>query len=80
MHHVEGVQCGLPLIYHADGGGIVEAGEKYGISFRDNLKDVLLEAREEYRILRQKVLQNMPNGDLMSFEYFRIVQQLLVEK
>ena len=80
MHHVEGAQCGLPLIYHANGGGIVEAGEKYGMEYRDNLKDVLLEAREKYFLLRQKVLQNMPNGDLMSFEYFRIVQQLLVEK
>jgi glycosyltransferase involved in cell wall biosynthesis len=34
MHHVEGAQCGLPLIYHQDGGGIVEAGLKYGIGFK----------------------------------------------
>jgi len=80
MHHVEGAQCGLPLIYHIDGGGIVEAGKKYGMEYRDNLKDVLLEAREKYPFLRKKVLQYMPNGDLMSFEYFRIVQQLLVER
>ena len=80
MHHVEGAQCGLPLVYHADGGGIVEAGEKYGMEYRDNLKDVLLKAREEYPFLRQKVLQNMPNGDLMCFEYFRIIQQLLAER
>jgi len=80
MHHVEGAQCGLPLIYHIDGGGIVEAGKKYGMEYRDNLKDVLLEARGKYPFLRKKVLQYMPNGDLMSFEYFRIVQQLLVER
>lgn len=80
MHHVEGAQCGLPLIYYVDGGGIVESGEKYGMVYRDNLKEVLLEAREEYPFLRQKVLQNMPNGDLMSFEYFRIIQQLLAER
>ena len=80
MHHVEGAQCGLPLIYHADGGGIVEAGAKYGMEYRDNLKDVLLEAREKYSLLRQKVLQNMPSGDRMCFEYFRIIQQLLAER
>ena len=79
MHHVEGAQCGLPLVYYADGGGIVEAGKKYGMEYRDNLKDVLLEARDEYPLLRKKVLQNMPSGDLMSFEYFRIIQQLLAE-
>ena len=77
MHHVEGAQCGLPLVYYADGGGIVEAGEKYGMVYRDNLKEVLLKARDEYPLLRQKVIQNMPSGDLMSFEYFRIIQQLL---
>ena len=77
MHHVEGAQCGLPLVYHADGGGIVEAGEKYGMVYRDNLKEVLLKARDEYPLLRQKVIQNMPSGDLMSFEYFRIIQQLV---
>ena len=79
MHHVEGAQCGLPLVYHAKGGGIVEAGEKYGMVYRDNLKEVLLEAREKYPLLRQKVLENMPNGDRMCFEYFRIIQQLLAE-
>ena len=80
MHHVEGAQCGLPLVYHADGGGIVEAGEKYGMEYRDNLKDVLLKAREEYPRLRQRVLENMTSGDRMCFEYFRIIQQLLAER
>ena len=80
MHHVEGAQCGLPLLYHADGGGIVEAGVKYGIAYRNNLKDVLLEARKEYPVLRKKVLENMPSGDRMSFEYFRVIQQLLAEQ
>ena len=80
MHHVEGAQCGLPLFYHADGGGIVETGEKYGMAYRDNLKEVLLEAREKYSVLRQRVIENMPNGDLMSFKYFRIIQQLLAER
>jgi glycosyltransferase involved in cell wall biosynthesis len=77
MHHVEGAQCGLPLVYHLDGGGIAEAGIKYGMGFRNNLKDVLLAARKDYSLLKQEVMFNMPNGDRMAFEFVQIIQHLL---
>lgn len=77
MHHVEGAQCGLPLIYHEDGGGIIEAGKKYGIGFRDDLKEKLLDVHENYIELRKRVIEYMPSGDKMAFEYVRIIQQLL---
>jgi hypothetical protein len=77
MHHVEGAQCGLPLLYHMDGGGIVEMGEKYGIGFRDNLKEVLLKTRGNYGALRKKVIKHMPNGDRMCLEYMRVIHQLM---
>ncbi len=48
MHHVEGAQCGLPLLYHADGGGINEAGRCYGLEFRDNLAEQLLEMKSRF--------------------------------
>jgi glycosyltransferase involved in cell wall biosynthesis len=80
MHHVEGAQCGLPLLCHADGGGIVEAAEKYGLIFRDNLKDTLNKARSGYNVLRKNVIENMPSGNRMSNDYVRIVQMLLAEK
>ena len=78
MHHVEGAQCGLPLVYHEDGGGIVEAGLKYGIGFRDNVKKVLLAARDNYAALRAAVLENMPDGDRMCLEYEKAVRKILV--
>ncbi len=81
MHHVEGVQCGLPLLYHEDGGGIVEAGKKYGISFRD---DTIVEAigamRHNYKNLREKVFANMPDGSMMASGYVRIVHRLMAER
>lgn len=69
MHHVEGAQCGLPLIYHEDGGGIVEFGRRYGVGFRGNVGEALLDAREKYPLLRKRVLKLSPSGDDMCREY-----------
>lgn len=35
LHHLEGAACGLPVLYHEEGGGIVERASKHGLSFRD---------------------------------------------
>ncbi len=78
-HQVEGVQCGLPLIYHLDSGGTVEAGERYGVPFRDDLAGSLRQARDEYTTLRRKVFDSMPSGSLMCMEYLRLIQRLLAE-
>jgi len=77
MHHVEGAQCGLPLIYHEDGGGIVEAGRKYGISFRQNVGEAIVQARSEYNELRGRVFRYMPSGDRMCLAYVDLIQEML---
>lgn len=79
-HHVEGAQCGLPLIYHEDGGGIVEAGRKYGLGFCDNLGDTLVRAKAQYGELRQKVMDQMPNGDAMCLDFARVIMGLMVNR
>lgn len=79
MHHVEGAQCGLPLVYHLDGGGVVEAGAKYGIGFDSNLTGSLLEAQSKYKSLRDNVLLNMPSGDRMCIDYAAIFQYLIAK-
>jgi hypothetical protein len=80
MHHVEGAQCGLPLLYHEDGGGVVEAGLRYGIGFRDNVAAALLAARDRYAALRQQVLARLPSGDRMVLAYAEIIQRLLATR
>lgn len=77
MHHVEGAQCGLPLLYHEDGGGIIEAGKRYGIGFRNNVKEAVLKMREEYSSYRYQVLRQMPSGDRMCISYLDIIQYLI---
>ena len=77
MHHVEGAQCGLPLVYHEDGGGIVEAGKKYGVGYRDNPSVALREVAEWLPEFRKKVLANMPSGDRMAMDYADVCRQLV---
>lgn len=80
MHHVEGAQCGLPLLYHEDGGGIVEVCRKYGIGFQE--EDLVLavgEMRVRYQEMRRRVFDSMPNGIAMATEYVRLVQRIMAE-
>lgn len=80
MHHVEGAQCGLPLLYHEDGGGIVEAGARYGIGFRDDVGAAVQAMRARYPEFRTRVLHGMPSGDRMCLEYVDVIQQLLARR
>jgi len=79
MHHVEGAQCGLPLVYHEDGGGIVEAGRRYGVGFRGDPAGAIRKAIERLGDLRTKLLQQMPSGDRMTLDYADLIQRLAVE-
>jgi len=77
MHHVEGAQCGLPLLYHEDGGGIVEAGLRYGIGFRADLITPLQEMAARYHELRTTVRAEAPSGDRMTLEYIELIRLIL---
>jgi hypothetical protein len=77
MHHVEGAQCGLPVLYHEDGGGIVETARRYGIGFRDDVAEAIGELHGRYGELRRRVLEHPPSGDVMCAEYCELIDALL---
>lgn len=79
MHPVEGLQCGLPLLYHPDSGGTVTMGRRYGVELGDSLVESLNEARTHYSALRESLLANPPSGDLMGIGYRRLLQSLLAQ-
>jgi glycosyltransferase involved in cell wall biosynthesis len=79
MHFIEGLQCGLPLLYHLDGGGIVELGQRFGVGFRDDLASGVREICARYRDLRSKVLAAPPSGDGMCIAYREVIQRVLAE-
>lgn len=80
MHHVEGAQCGLPLVYHEDGGGIVEAGRKYGLGYRGDPSGALKAVAEQLPEYRRRVLSAMPSGDRMAVEYAEVCTMLLASR
>jgi len=76
MHHVEGAQCGLPVLYHEDGGGIVELASRYGIGYRDDVVDAIEDMRRRYPELRRRVLEQPPSGVAMCNAYRRVLERL----
>lgn len=54
MHHIEAASCGLPILYHEDGGGINELASLHGEIFRDfegflSKFNLLVATYKEYR-------------------------------
>jgi len=80
MHVVEGVQCGLPLLYHEDGGGIVELGRRYGIGFRADVAGAIGQMRSRYPELRRAVVADPPSGDEMCRRYRAAIDELLASR
>lgn len=74
MHPVEGVQCGLPLLYSAYSGGTVLLGKRFGILLGDEPVTAIEEMRSRYRDLHRAVLENSPSGDAMCTAYRRLIQ------
>lgn len=79
MHVVEGLQCGLPLLFHRDTGGTVEQGREYGVEIGDSLENSLEELRARHAKLRQKLLADPPSGSRMSAAYQAILTRLILE-
>lgn len=74
MHPVEGIQCGLPLLYHRDAGGTVSLGERFGVLLGEDAAGSMVQMRHAYPLLRPKVLGEPPSGDMMCLCYRRLVQ------
>jgi glycosyltransferase involved in cell wall biosynthesis len=76
MHVAEGLQCGLPLLYHRDSGGTVEQGRRYGMEISDDLGKTLMDFHAALPSLREKLLSSPPSGSRMAAEYFELIQKL----
>ena len=60
MHPVEGLQCGLPLLYDRETGGTVELGRKYGMEMSADTVESITRIRDDYEVLRGRVLGEPP--------------------
>ena len=73
MHFIEGMQCGLPVVFQKNGGGICEVARIAGIEFDTDVKTALLQAREQYAELREKVLRDAPSGKRLCEAFYKVI-------
>ncbi len=76
MSQVEGIQCGLPLLYHRDGGGVTDVGRECGVEFTDDLKAAIEEMRRNFDTYHDRALSLDLGGDRMCMEFARLVRVL----
>ena len=68
-HHIEGAQCGLPILY-LNSGGTPEYCKGYGLVFNEaNLKEKIFEMMNDYDEYVKKLKEYPFNSDNMSSNY-----------
>lgn len=80
MHPVEGLQCGLPIVFHKDSGGTASQARPFGLAIESSPAEALNQMRASYPKLRERLLQAPPSGDWMCLEYRRLIQRLVVSR
>jgi len=80
MHHIEGMCCGMPVLY-LNSGALPEYCSSYGIEFNlINFEEKLLEMRECYPELCQKVLECPYTGNWMAAQYENLFKKLIAQR
>ena len=77
-HHIEGAQCGLPVLYR-NSGGIPEFTKGFGVGFdgKEDFFEKLMELQNNYKMYFEKMNEYPFNSDLMSHEYLEIFKKLI---
>ena len=80
-HHIEGAQCGLPLMF-INSGGIPEYSSKFGVRFESKLDflEKLDHLYENYELYLDKMKDYPNNANSMSEEYLKIFEYLYQNK
>lgn len=80
MHHIEGILCGLPIIFR-DSGALPEYCKNYGIMFNDgNYLPALKEIMRNYNFYKKNVFNYPNNADLMNKRYLDLFNFLLSKR
>ena len=80
MHHIEGILCGLPIIYR-NSGALPEYCNNFGIEFQNKeflpaLKRMLV----EYPKYKENITKYANNSDKMNDEYLNLFSKLLKKR
>ncbi|MFX0186793.1 MAG: glycosyltransferase [Candidatus Hodarchaeota archaeon] len=78
MHHIEGASCGLPVLYHIDGGGINELCKNYGLNYHDidTLLKSITQIIKSYPEYHKKIQYDFLSSERCNMEFFREIVDL----
>jgi hypothetical protein len=78
MSWIEGSSCGLPVLYHQDGGGIVEGCKNHGVVCDvNNIESAIDEIVVKYDELRNKIDYDYLSSDRCCKEYYEILKSMV---
>tara|TARA_B100000676_G_C18081761_1_gene851774 strand:- start:1350 stop:2405 length:1056 start_codon:yes stop_codon:yes gene_type:complete len=79
-HHIEGAQCGLPVMY-IDSGGVKEYCQDFGIEYTEkNIEEKLKYVLENYDNISERINNYPFNSDLMCSEFLNLFEEMLENK
>ena len=75
MHHIEASSCGLPIVYHKDGGAIPEICQTHGIQMDDatTVVEKILNAYEKREFLISKINYDLLNNTNVNKSYIEVI-------
>lgn len=78
-HHVEGAACGLPVVYHLDGGGVVEMCQRYGVgvSSPSELRHAITTVASNYATHQKAIMDADLKASTMCEKYLRIIENMM---
>jgi len=79
MHHIEASACGLPVVYHKDGGGINEMCLNHGIMINDCKEaiDAIRYAYKNKNELISRINYALLNSDHVNESYLKVILSLI---
>lgn len=78
-HHIEGAQCGLPILY-LESGGIPEYCDGYGVSFKDNFETQLEKIIDNYDFYKKNMKLYSQSSEKMCKDFYDLFENLLKNK
>ena len=78
MHHIEGAASGLPVLYHVDGGGIVEGCSQHGLQFStfDEFLEAISFLRKNMTAITTQINYEKLSSNRVSEEYVAIIESM----